>query len=186
VFFFAAVSDSFIPFALGDQWIPAAKFVKIISISAFLFPINTYNISISKVIGKPHIFANAIFFQKILTVPVVIIGIFTNIETLIWGTAITAFFSFYYNSFKVRQMLNVTLREQFLSVYSVVAIPLFCAIVMYIIWMLLPAIGLGYILLVQLITGIGLFIMLCELKKQDEYLELKTILVTEYNKMRKK
>ncbi|MDR2149068.1 MAG: lipopolysaccharide biosynthesis protein [Tannerella sp.] len=183
-FFFVAVSDSFIPFVIGHQWMLAIKFVKIISISAFLFPINTYTISIAKVIGKPNVFANAILFQRLLIVPAVVIGIFTNIEILVWSTVVTAIFSLFYNSFKVRQMLNITIREQLIVIFRVVTIPLFCAVVMYMIWLLMPAaIELGYILLTQLLVGFGLFFGLCQWKKQKEYLELKLILLKELKKI---
>ena len=183
-FFFVAVSDSFIPFVIGHQWMLVINFVKIISISAFLFPINTYSISVSKVINKPHIYANAILFQRLLTIPAVAIGIFTNnIEILVWGITVTAIFSLFYNSFKVRQMLNITVREQFLTILKVVVIPLFCAVIMYVIWLLMPAIGLGYILLIQLIIGFGLLIGLCQWRKQKEYLELKLILLKELKKI---
>lgn len=181
-FFFVAVSDSFIPFVIGDQWIPAVKFVKIISVSAFLFPVNAYNISIAKIIGKPHIFANATLFQRILIIPIVIIGVFTNIEVLVWGMVVVAVFSLFYNLIKVRQMIGLSLREQLFSIVVVVVIPLFCAAVMYLVWLLMPAIGSGYILVIQLIVGLGLFVGLCEWKKQKEYIELKTTIIKEIKK----
>lgn len=185
-FFFVAVSDSFIPFIIGYQWMLAVKFVKIIFISAFLFPINTYNISIAKVIGKPRIFANAVLFQRLLIIPTVVIGIFTNVEILVWGTAITSLFSLFYNSLKVRQILQIPLKEQFSSIISVVTIPLICAIMMYCIWLLLPSVHLGYTLGLQLVTGVTLLIGLCEWRKQKEYSELKFLMIKEFRKMIRK
>lgn len=178
-FFFVAVSDSFIPFVIGNQWMLATELVKILSVSAFLFPINTYNISIAKVVGKPQIFANAMLFQRLLIIPTVALGIYTTIEVLIWSTAVTAVFSLIYNSFKVRQMLGITIRGQLLSIVSVVSIPLFSSLIMYSLWFLIPAIGLGYIILVQLIVGLTLLVSICELKKQREYLELKSLMIKE-------
>jgi len=180
--FFVAISDSFIPLLIGTQWMLAVKFVKIIGFSAFLFPIQTYNMSIAKVIGKPKIYANAILFQRLLLIPVVLIGILTNIEILLWGTAVTAFFSLFYNFFKIRQMLNITIQKQLTTTLRVMLIPLTCAAIMYLIWLVMPAVGLGYMLLLQLIVGFGLLIGLCQWKKQEEYIELKAIIIKELRK----
>lgn len=185
-FFFVAVSDSFIPFVIGDKWMIAVKFVKIISISAFLFPINTYNISVAKVIGKPRIFANAVLIQRLLIIPAVVVGIFTNVDVLIWGTAITSMFSLFYNSQKVKQMLQIPLKEQFSLIINVITIPLICAIAIYSIWLLMPKINLGHILMIQLISGVALLIGLCEWRKQVEYIELKTIVKGEITKILRK
>jgi teichuronic acid exporter len=182
-FFFVAVSDSFIPFVIGNQWILAIKFIKIISISTFLFPINTYNLSIAKVIGKPEILANAILLQRLLIIPAVITGIFTNVYVLVWGTAVTSLFSLFYNAYKVKHVLQIPLKEQFNTIIHVVSVPFICSVVIYAIWLISPGKNPGYILLVQLTVGIMLLIGLCEMIKQKEYLELKTIVLQELKKI---
>ena len=184
--FFVAVSDSFIPFVIGNQWIIAVKFVKILSVSAFLLPVNMYNISIAKVIGRPDIFANAILFQRLWMIPAVVIGIFTNIETLLWCTAVTSCFSLLYNSYQVRQILRITMDEQFKLTGKVVAIPLLCASIMYAAKLLMLNIEPGYVLLIQLMVGFSIFFWICQWKKQEEYIELKSILIKELTKMRQK
>jgi len=182
-FFFVAVSDSFIPFVIGDQWIIAIKFVKIISISAFLFPINTYNLSIAKVLGKPNILSKAILYQRLLIIPALIIGVVTNIDVLVWSTSLISIFSLFYNSTQVKQILQIPLKEQFSSIINVIFIPFICAIIIYGIWVFLPADNLGYILFLQLFFGVVLLIGLCEWRKQKEYIELKNIVKKEIAKI---
>lgn len=48
------------------------------------------NIRIANVLGRSDIFANAIAFQRTLWIVLAIIGIYTNFETLLYGTIVVS------------------------------------------------------------------------------------------------
>lgn len=186
-FLFVAVSDALLPLLIGSQWNIAIFYIKLLALAAFLYPINVYNISIARVLGKTNIFANAILFQRIMIVPCVIIGIYTSVEVMIVGSSVAAIFSWIYNSIKVRNMLGIDILKQIRIQATVVRLPFLISLITYFSGLLLSFVWSNIVVLfVQLLVALLLIVSLSELFKCVEFLELKSILFIELKKINTK
>lgn len=178
-FLFVAVSDSLIPIMIGNQWGISIHYIKLLAFSSFLYPINVYNISIARVVGRTDIFANAILFQRLMILPAIIIGVFTSIDIMIIGACVASFFSWFYNMTKVKSLLQIDLMNQVILQIKAIYVPLIVSLIVYLFYVLCSSCCSNIImLLMQLSIALVLFVLLSELTKGKEYQELKGILLT--------
>lgn len=184
ILLFVAVSDSLIPVIIGDKWEESIHYIKLLALSSFLYPVNVFNISIARVIGRTDIFANAILFQRVMIVPAVIVGIFTSIDIMIICANFAAVLSWIYNMIKVRTLLSVKLAAQIKMQVKVIYVPLIVSILTFCLYIILrDQASDAVILLLQLIFASVSFIILSKVMKVKEYSELKSIVI---NKLKRK
>lgn len=174
-FNFVAVSDNFIAVFLGSKWFETIYFMKILVISAFFHPVNTMNIRIANVLGRSDIFANAIAFQRTLWIVLAIIGIYTNFETLLYGTIVVSISVYIYNSQKVKKMIGISVSTQIKGVL-INSFPSFIG--GFMIWILGCFLPLNKIvvLVIQLFFGIILYYFYFEKSKLPIYLKTKEMI----------
>lgn len=183
-FVFVAVSDSLIPVMIGDQWDLSIYYIKLLAFSSFLYPINVYNISIARVVGRTDIFANAILFQRLMIVPAVIGGIFTSIDIMIIGACVASLFSWIYNMIKVKSLVEMKLVVQIKMQVRVVYIPFIVSFAAYLLYRLCSSYFSNItMLLLQLFLSLVLLVLLSEILRVREYLELKGILLAKIKRL---
>ena len=182
-FVFVAVSDSFIPVVIGEKWEESIHYIKLLALSSFLYPINIFNISIARIIGRTDIFANAILFQRLMIIPAVIVGIFTSIDMMIICANAGAVLSWIYNMTKVRKLMSVNLKDQIIMQIKVIYVPLIVSCLTYSLYFILNEyMSEAAVLLIQLLVAVVLFVVLSESMKIKEYTELKSIVLTKLMK----
>ena len=183
-FMFVAVSDSLIPVMIGDQWDLSIYYIKLLAFSSFLYPINVYNISIARVVGRTDIFANAILFQRLMIIPAVIVGVFTSIDVMIIGACVASLFSWIYNMIRVKSLVRVGLMKQMEMQVKVVSVPFVVSLVVYLFyWLCSSCFSDIAMLLLQLSLALVLLVSLSELIRGKEYLELKWILLAKLKRL---
>jgi len=182
---FTAVSDNFIPATIGDKWITAAYYMKILSISAFFYPINTMNIRIANVVGRPDIFTKAISFQRILLIACAIIGVCTNIEVMLYGTVFVSICTYINNSLKIKQLVNISISEQIFSIIKTSLPSVIGAVIIWFIGYLLPFNEIVNLVIQLSIGAIG-YLVYFEGLKNEHYLKIKDIIVNFILKKRSK
>ena len=143
-----------------------------------------YNISITRVVGRTDIFANAILFQRLMIIPAVIVGVFTSIDVMMIGACVASFFSWIYNMIRVKSLVRVGLMAQIEMQMKVVCVPFVVSMVVYLFYWLCPSCFSDIaMLLLQLSLALVLLVLLSELIKSKEYLELKKILLTKLKRL---
>ena len=93
-------------------------------------------------------------------------------------------FAFYLNSYWSGRFINYSMREQIKDIVPSFIIALLTNSVVYITGLLinLPSLSM---LVIQIVTGIIVFISICELIKSKDYLYVKTTILTQVNSIRK-
>jgi teichuronic acid exporter len=173
---FVAVSDNFIMVALGTKWLETSYYMKILVVAAFFHPINTINIRIANVLGRSDVFANAIAFQRTMLIVLAIIGIYTNFETLLYGTIVVSISIYIYNSQKVKKMIGISVSSQIKGVL-INSLPSFIgAFMIWILGCFLPFNKI-VVLAIQLFFGIILYYFYFENSKLPIYVKTKEMLI---------
>lgn len=70
---------------VGEKWLPSVPLLKIMTLSGLFLPLYLINLNYLAVIGNTKKLLQIEFFTKMLIIPVVIIGIYTTIEYMLWS-----------------------------------------------------------------------------------------------------
>ena len=94
---------------------------------------------------------------------------------MLWGSVIIGFFAYYLNGYYSGKDVNYGISEQVKDIFPSFMIALIMALFVYLMSYL--RISPFVLFPLQIITGVLLVIVLSELLKRDEYLEIKMILL---------
>ena len=178
----AATAKPLILILIGDVWLPTVPFLQLMCFSAMFYPLHALNLNAINVKGRSDLFLKLEIIKKILTVPIIFIGIYWGIEALLIGRIITSIVAYFLNSYYSADLINYSTKEQLKDILPSLGVALVAAFSAWSITFL--DLNIWLTLGVQLLLGLGMVIGLCRLLKLAEYVELKTILIENVNKLK--
>lgn len=179
-----AVAEPLIYCLIGEKWHQAATFLPLICISMSLYPLHAINLNMLQVQGRSDIFLYLEIVKKIIAIGPLCIGIFYDIYWMLIGSIITGFICFFLNSYYTGKKLGYSSWKQLKDVAPSYGVALVIALAVY----FLKYLPLSHwvILSVQIVLGVIVFFVVCEMTKLNEYKEVKNIVLSVINKIRKK
>jgi len=176
-----AVAEPFIYCLIGPQWYEAAAYLPLICISMSLYPLHALNLNMLQVLGRSDIFLYLEIIKKIIAFVPLCLGIFVGIYWMLAGSIITGIISFYLNSFYTGKKLNYSSWMQIKDVAPLYGLAFLIALAVFF-FKYLP-LSYWFILPLQIVVGIVVFIAVCETKKIEEYVELKDLAAKSLSKL---
>lgn len=176
-----AISEPLMYCLVGPKWQEAATYLPLICLSMSLYPLHAINLNMLQVQGRSDIYLIVEILKKIISIGPVILGIFISIYWMLVGTIITGVISFFLNSHYTGRRLGYSSWTQLVDIapsYGVAIIIALCVFffkylpVSY--WIILP---------IQIIVGIGVFIIICEITQMEEYVEVKQMAIKSISKI---
>ena len=167
MFGLAAVAEPLVKVLLTDKWLPCVPFLQLACISYAIYPIHTANLTGINALGRSDVFLKLEIIKKTITILNILITIPFGIYAMAIGQVISAFIASFINAFPNRKLMKYTYFEQWKDL-----MPSFlCSIVMaFCVWGLhfiqIPSIVL---LLLQIVTGILIYILLCRIFKIETF-----------------
>lgn len=180
IFFLSALmigaAKSIVLILIGTKWLPSVIYFQLLCIAFMLIPMLSLNNNIIKVKGETKIIFKIELIRKISAIPIIILGIFGNIELLIIGMILHSVISFFFYSYHVEKIINYKIKEQFADI----SLSMLVSSIVFVSVYGLNALELSslHLLLVQVILGFVLFTALCKIFQISEYYSLKTILIS--------
>lgn len=172
----AAIAEPMIVTLIGEQWLPAVPFLQIISFSLMLYPLHALNLNMLQVQGRSDLFLKLEILKKTIALGPLLAGIFWNIYSMLIGSVITGFISYYLNAFYSGRFLNYSIWEQIKDILPSFGVALFMALAIYPISFIdLPSVSL---MIIQILAGFTIVILLSKIFKLEPYLEIKSILLS--------
>lgn len=168
-----AVAEPMIYCLIGPQWHEAAAFLPLICISLSLYPLNAINLNILQVENRTDIFLYLEIVKKVIAIGPICLGIFVGIYWMLWGTIVSGIISFFLNAYYSGKHFNYTAWMQLKDVMPSYGVAFLIAIVVY----YLKYLPLSYwaIWPMQIILGAVVFVIVCEITKLPEYMEVKNM-----------
>ena len=166
-----AVSEPLIITLIGEKWLEASTYLPLICISMSLYPLHAINLNMLQVQGRSDIFLYLEILKKIISVGPICLGIFVSIKAMLWGTIATGVISFFLNTYYTGKKLHYTSFMQLKDISVSYLIAVIMAVSVYFL-KLLP-LSCYIILALQILVGVFVFFLLCEIFKPSEYLDLK-------------
>ena len=179
-----AVAEPLIYCMIGPQWHEAATFLPYICFIMSTYPLQAINLNMLQVQGRSDIFLYLEIIKKIIALGPLVIGIFFNIYYMLVASVVTNIISYFLNSYYTGKKLNYNSWMQLKDVSGDYGIA-FCVAISVFFLKNLP-ISYWLILTLQIFLGIIVFFIICELTKLDEYLVLKSIVMSAFKKYKNK
>lgn len=177
-----AISEPLIYCLIGEKWHDAAMYLPVICLTMSLYPLHAINLNMLQVQGRSDLFLGLEIVKKIIGLGPLLIGAFVGILPMLWTGVATGIICFFLNSYYTGKLLNYSSWKQIMDVAPsyLIGVVIFGAVwffkylpISY--WVILP---------IQLIVGIVVFFVVCELTKREEYIEIKGIALNAIKKIK--
>lgn len=171
----AAMSEPLIVFLIGEKWLVASTYLKIMCVYGVLYPFTNLNLNMLNVIGRSDKILKLEILKKILFTPVFYIGIKVGLLEMLWAAVVYYYIEFIFNTWYSEKYFNYGIIKQIKDILPFLLIGLMAAVSMWTV-SLLPLSNF-IILFFQFIVGSIICFICFEKAKFSEYLELKNILL---------
>lgn len=170
-----AVAEPMIYTLIGIKWHEAATYLPLICISMSLYPLHAINLNILQVLGRSDIFLYLEVLKKIVGLIPIVIGIFCGIYYMLLTSIFTGIISLYLNTWYTGKALDYTFWKQLRDISPSYLTAFVIALAVYFLkFLLLPY---YIVLVIQVFIGVVVGLVISELFKFEEYLELKSIVL---------
>lgn len=161
---------------IGPQWDKAPIFMQILCFSMLVNPLQRLNINALLVKGRSDLNLKINVINNMLIIIPVLIGIFTNIYWMLIVDVIRNYVAYYLNAYYNKSLLGYSFFNQIKDIVPSFLIALSAAIPVYLLGLLpFPTLT---IFPFQIVVWLSLSIVICEILKLPEYIELKGIVIS--------
>lgn len=180
----AGCAKSLILVLIGEQWIGCVPILQIICFSGMQYPLHALNLNMLQVQGRSDLFLRLEIIKKCIAVIPLIMGVFIGIYWMLIGSVITGIFSLYLNAYYSGPYLKYSIWEQAMDILP----SLLMSLTMFAILFVISFLPMSPFIMLPLQIAIGAIFTfaICEIRKPDEYLELKGIATPAINKILKR
>lgn len=166
----SAVADTFIRLLLTDKWLPSVVFMEVLCIGHAASAITAPNLVAIKAMGRSDIYMKLEFVRRVLMLAVLAITVFAFdfVVAMAYSFALSAWIDAIVCAIPSGRLLGYGVVKQFKDMWK----NILAAVLMRIaVWAVgLAAIPLFLKLVVQILTGIVVYILLCRLLKVEGFM----------------
>ena len=172
MFSIAASAEPLILTLIGKKWLPAVPYLRLLCFVAMTYPLHALNLDILKIKGRSDLFLTMEIVKILLAIPVIFVGIFLGIKSMIIGMILFSIVAYFINSFWTGKIIGYSSREQIRDMVPLFVSALSVGMILFgisYLWKWHPAV----VLCVQILTGAFLAVIAAKLTKTDLYEEIK-------------
>lgn len=96
---FALVSNEFVSFFLGNEWMPAVPLIMILSFARMITPLSAINLNVLNAIGRSDLFLKVDLSKLPVTLAAIFISVPFGINAVAWAMLCTVVLSFFINAY---------------------------------------------------------------------------------------
>lgn len=172
VFGLWAIAVPFMVTVFGDQWLPAAGYLRILCFSGPFLPLMICSANVLNADGRSDITLILEIIKTATALIPVVFGIFFSIEAMLWSMTGTYAVLYLIHAVYVSRIISYSVLSQLKDIFPVLAVSAFMAFCVN----LLNTVSLApwMVLLLQLAAGTLIIILIYELiYKNDEYRDIR-------------
>ena len=161
---------------IGEKWLPSVVYLQLLSVVGIFYPLQAINLNMLKVFGRSDLFLRLEIIKKILAIPVIIIGVTLGIKMMIVCMIFHSIISYFLNSYYSGKNIGYSSFQQLKDITPSFILAVLIGGLIFSIALLLDLPN-YVVLIIQLITGGGLFFLMGELSKMQDYIFMKEIFI---------
>ena len=171
----AAVSSPLILTLVGEPWRPSIVYLQLLCFVGMLYPLHALNLNLLNVLGRSDLFLKLEIIKKVLTIPVIFIGIIMGIKAMIFGMWAISLIAYYLNSYYTGRFIDYPIREQVSDILPSFLIALFMGALVFFAGWIMPFSNLLKLIL-QITIGAAFVLIISELFKLEDYFYIKILI----------
>ena len=162
-----AVAAPLVKILLTEKWMFTVPFIRIFCVAYILMPMQIANIEAIKAMGRSDIFLKLELLKKVLEITILIITLFINVYAIAIGVVVYNFICIFINTYPNKKLLGYTTKLLWRDIAPPLGASIVMGIIVYIIQFLpMPSI---LILILQIASGIGIYLTMCIIFKLESY-----------------
>jgi O-antigen/teichoic acid export membrane protein len=166
----AIIAKPLVLVLLTDKWLPCVLYLQLFCAIGMLYPLHTINLNVLKAQGHSDLFLKVEIFKKVLIVVAILITYRWGIPSLITGQIVTSVISYLLNTYYTGKLINYPIKEQIFDLAPYFGTTTVMAIGVYS-FQWLPFPNVLVMLIIQVVSGIGLYIVLCRLCRLTAFMD---------------
>ena len=95
----ASSAKSFIFILIGEQWFPSVPYIQLLCFSTLLLPLTIFNLNAINVKGHSRLYLKLQMINKLIGIPVILIGIYVGINEMLIGFIIVSIIYYLINAY---------------------------------------------------------------------------------------
>ncbi|MBQ0047171.1 MAG: lipopolysaccharide biosynthesis protein [Prevotellaceae bacterium] len=169
----AGCAKSLIIVLIGEQWVECVPMLQVICFSMMFYPLHALNLNMLQVQGRSDLFLKLEIIKKVIAIGPILMGVFIGIYWMLIGSFFTGLMAYYLNAYYSGPFLKYSIKEQIMDFMP----SLIMALAMFAILFGMSYLSLNHLALlpVQIIVGAAFTLTVCEIRKPEEYMEIKSI-----------
>ena len=174
MFFLAAVSEPMLYCLIGPQWHEASTYLPLICLNSTLYPLHAINLNMLQVQGRSDLFLGLEIVKKLIGLIPLAVCVFWGIMPMLYVNLAVGAAAYFLNSYYSGRLIGYSSWMQVKDIAPSCLVAAIVAVSVYFVkylpvsyWVILPS---------QIIIGAVVFMVLCQLTRNPEYIEMKTML----------
>ena len=156
---------------LTTKWEPSIPHLQLLCVAGLLYPLHLMNLNMLQALGRSDLFLRLEIIKKFLIVVNIAITWRWGISGMICGMIVISIISFYLNSYYNGILISYPIKEQVLDLFPYLIMASLMGVVVYAAG-LLPFANHWSMLLVQLTTGVVVYVLLCRVFRLQAFMDL--------------
>lgn len=162
-----AAAEPMIRFLLTDKWMMCIPYLRIFCITFMFYPIHTANLNAIKALGRSDLFLKLEIAKKVVGVTAILLTMWHSVMAMALSGLVVSVLSQIINSWPNKKLLGYSYIEQLKDIMPNILASVAMALAVYwITYIQMPDIC---VLLLQLFTGFGIYVMLSKMMQLDSY-----------------
>ena len=165
----SAIATPLFGLLLGEKWLPSVVYFQLLCFAGMLYPLHAVNLNILQVKGRSDLFLLIEIIKKsVLTILIVVSLLFElGIIGLIGAAVLNSYISLFINTYFSAKEISYSAKEQMKDLVPIFIISIFMGLVVFMFGKVLP-LTYFWLLIVQVIIGISIYILLSKLARISE------------------
>jgi len=167
----AIVAKPLVLVLLTEKWAPCIPYLQLLCVVGMLYPLQVINLNVLTAQGRSDLFFRLEILKKILVVIAIAVTYRWGIIAMIYGQIATSCFAYLLNSYYTGKMLDYPITEQIQDLIPSLTLASIMGGGIYVL-KYAPIVNQSTLLLVQIMTGIILYALLCYIFRISSFMEV--------------
>lgn len=172
----AAIAKPLINVALGQKWQFASIILQILCFSYLWYPIHAINLNLLMVKGRSDLFFRVEIIKKVVGICILLIVMNFSVELMAIGNIASSFIALFINTYYTKKIVGYGIRNQVKDILPCLILSISSCVPAFVLSQLFPNNGL--IMLFSIILAVGIYLLISNIMKIDEFVLVKSNLVT--------
>jgi len=174
MFFLAAIAEPMLYCLIGPKWHEASTYLPLICLNSTLYPLHAINLNMLQVQGRSDLFLGLEVVKKLIGLIPLAVCVFWGIMPMLYVNLVVGVVAYLLNSYYSGRLIGYNSWMQVKDIAPSCLVAAIVAVSVFFVkylpvsyWVILPS---------QMIMGAVIFMVLCQLTRNPEYIEMKTML----------